>query len=662
MEQRRPNQVKNKAPAPVQITAEQLLREAHEHKEEDIVPARQRITDKEELAEYRMRKRKQFEDVVRRQRYSIGTWMKYAIWEASQKEFDRARSVYERALDVDYRNQSVWLKYIEMEMKNRFINHARNLWDRAVQLLPRVDQFWYKFAHMEEMLSNVAGARQIYERWMQWNPDPKGWAAYINLEMRHSNVERARSIYERFLISHNEVDSYLKYAKFELKMGEKQRARVIYERAVEELGEEGQDEKLFVAFAHFEESCQEYERARAVYKYALDNVPKHKAESLYNIYTSFEKKHGDRNSIEEVIFSRRRFQYEQELQNNPRNYDIWLDYVHLEESRGDVERTREIYERAIGQLPPMVEKRYWRRYIYLWINFAVWEELEAKDTERARAVWSKALEVVPHKEFTFSKLWLMFAHFEVRQLRLDDARKLLGRAIGEKVAKEKVYRGYIELEQQLGNIDRCRKLYEKYLESMPENCAAWTAYAQLEDSLAEAERSRAIFELAISQEKLDMPELLWKAYIDMELRHAEHDRVRQLYTRLLQRTSHVKVWISRAQFEASIGQYANARAVLEEADKNFKEQGQKEERVLVLEAWRDLESKMGSAESLRTITARMPRKRKAERDIVLEDGTVAGREQYVEYVFPEDDNQQANLKLLQAAMAWKKQKMSTDTQ
>lgn len=55
---------------------------------------------------------------------------------------DRARSVYERALDVDYKNHSLWLKYVEMEMKNRFINHARNLWDRAVQLLPRIAQFW----------------------------------------------------------------------------------------------------------------------------------------------------------------------------------------------------------------------------------------------------------------------------------------------------------------------------------------------------------------------------------------------------------------------------------------------------------------------------------------------------------------------------------------
>ena len=37
-----------------------------------------------------------------------------------------------------------------------------------------------------------------------------------------------------------------------------------------------------------------------------------------------------------------------------------------------------MYERAIGNVPPVQEKRYWQRYIYLWINFALYEELVAK--------------------------------------------------------------------------------------------------------------------------------------------------------------------------------------------------------------------------------------------------------------------------------------------
>nr|GFB10333.1 crooked neck-like protein 1 [Tanacetum cinerariifolium] len=69
---------------------------------------------------------------------------------------------------------------------------------------------------------------------------------------------------------------------------------------------------------------------------------------------------------------------------------------------------------------------------------------------------------------------------------------------------------YIEIKLQLGNMDRCTKLYEKSLQCSLENCYAWRMYTELERSLMETERARAIFELAIAQPALDMPELLWK--------------------------------------------------------------------------------------------------------------------------------------------------------
>ena len=46
--------------------------------------------------------------------------------------------------------------------------------------------------------------------------------------------------------------------------------------------------------------------------------------------------------LQEVIVSERRFQYEEEVRANPLNYDGWFDYIRLEESAGDIERTREV--------------------------------------------------------------------------------------------------------------------------------------------------------------------------------------------------------------------------------------------------------------------------------------------------------------------------------
>lgn len=65
--------------------------------------------------------------------------------------------------------------------------------------------------------------------------------------------------------------------------------------------------------------------------------------------------------------------------------------------------------------------------------------------------------------------------------------------------------------------------------------------------LGDEERARAIYEMAIEQEAIDMPELLWKSYIDFEFEEEQYDNTRALYERLLSKTSHVKVWIAFAQ-------------------------------------------------------------------------------------------------------------------
>jgi crooked neck len=318
---------------------------------------------------------------------------------------------------------------------------------------------------------------------------------------------------------------------------------------------------------------------------------------------------------------------------------------------------REVYERAIANRPPLQEKRFWKRYIFLWINYAVYEELEAKDIERARQVWRACLQLVPHKIFTFSKVWIMAAQFEVRQKELAAARKLLGTALG-KCPKEKLFKSYIELELQLVEIDRCRKIYEKYLEFIPDNCKAWVKYAELEASLQELERARAIFEMAVNQPTLDMPEMLWKSYIDFEIKNKAYKQVRSLYDRLLKRTKHVRVWISRAQFEASVNDVKAARKVFEDADEYFKtsDEAGKEERVMLVESWLDFETNYGSNKTVQTVRDRLPRRVKSKRLVKGEDGTDAYWEEYYDYIFPDEDKKQNTFKLLEMARMWKKAK------
>jgi crooked neck len=658
-------QAKNRNAAPIQITAEQLLREAKDKGIEDIKKApTQYITDREELLHYQQGKRKDFEDQIRRQRHHIGTWIRYAVWEASQKEFERSRSVFERALDVDYRNQTLWSKYADMEMKNKFVNHARNIWDRCVTLHPRVDAYWYKYTYMEEMTGSVDLTRQLFERWMKWEPDDNAWSAYVKFEMRKGQVTNARNVFERYVTLLPTCRSYLKFSKWEEGLFELDNARKIFERAMIELHEDDRGGRLLVNFARFEIRCKEYHRARVIFKYALDLPPNDQPDNetyineLKEEYTSFEKRHGDKKGIEDAILENRRKHYEDLIISDNYNYDTWFDYCRLEEAEGDLEKIRDTYERAIANIPPIAEKRFWRRYIYIWINYAVFEELTANDINKTREVYKSCLNIIPNKSFTFGKIWLLAANFEVRQKDLTAARKILGKGIGM-CPKENLYKGYIELELQLGEIERCRTIYEKYLGNMPFNCTAWKDFASLEVNLGEIQRARSIYEISISQNELDMPELLWKAFIDFEITEREIDKVRQLYERLLNRTSHVKVWISYAQFEANqsvspdIGDIIKARIVFNKAYDLLKQQNLKEERVLLLTSWRECEAAASNGD-ITIVDSKLPRKLKMKRMITAEDGSDLGWEEYYDYQFPDDEKKIGGLKILETAMKWKK--------
>ena len=52
------------------------------------------------------------------------------------------------------------------------------------------------------------------------------------------------------------------------------------------------------------------------------------------------------------------------MAGNPYNYDTWFDYIRLEEDHADRDRTRDVYERAIANPPPVAEKRSWKRFVF----------------------------------------------------------------------------------------------------------------------------------------------------------------------------------------------------------------------------------------------------------------------------------------------------------
>lgn len=85
--------------------------------------------------------------------------------------------------------------------------------------------------------------------------------------------------------------------------------------------------------------------------------------------------------------------------------------------------------------------------------------------------------------------------------------------------------------------------------------------------------------------------------------------------------------MSYAQFEMSMGtaeegvdSVALARTVYERGNGALRASGEKEERVMLLEAWRELELKHGDSITVQRVESKMPRRVKRRQKIIGQDG------------------------------------------
>ena len=351
----------------------------------------------------------------------------------------------------------------------------------------------------------------------------QGYMTYVKFEERRGEWGKARRVLEEFLARSPTLAAYLKVASWEQHtMKDAAAARSIFERALTELSEkDAKSSELLLRFAKFEEGQGEVDCARAVLKFGAKY-----AKEAEQALVEFERRHGDTKALESQVLERRRKVYEDAIEKNPRDYDAWFQLAKLYETTSSSAAEEDVlstYRRATRNRPiDGRKKNEWRRYVYLWIRWAVYAEVEAKSTsvEDVRAIYRAALEAIPHEHFTFGKLWLLSAKFEIRQKKPFRREETLGEALG-RCPKRKLFRSYIEIEKGMGNVERCRKIFAKWIEWSPVDVEAWCSFADLESKVGEEERCRAIFELAVESAETQQAPILWGAYIQFEIEGGE---------------------------------------------------------------------------------------------------------------------------------------------
>lgn len=665
--------------ADVQVTASDILQDAGQIRQSTFKRPKQTIQDLDELRSYQLAKRREFEQQLNKNRLNFGQWMRYARWEIDDNhDFKRARSIMERALEVNVQHVPFWVRYIELELLHKNVNHARNLLDRAVTTLPRSDKLWFMYVQTEESLANYRGVRSVFERWITWKPPMEVWQAYIAFEQRYDEFDNARDIYVRFLQEFpGHLEIWQRWAAYEASVPPSDsvqiaRIRGIFEAGIDELAQRkshNENVALFVRlWAEWEASMREIERARAIYKVVLDLelLTKEQKSQVFGDFSEFERNHGV-SDTDSTLRLKRLLNLEKNVAENPLDYDSWWELIKAHADKPDTQ-VIEMLEESVKTHPAHVSKlTSWRRYVFLWIKLAWYYEFRTSDTGAARATWKRALDTVSRQKFSFAKLWILYCEFELRAS--DDglvvARKILGRAIGQtsrNKPKGKIFKHYISLEKKLGEWLRVRKLYERWLElsvlydeshDSDLGPAVLKEYVAFESGLDESERCIGLYEAVIQLKSTNLRSLdVYLAdYIEYLKDEMLYDQARSVYRQRIEAAPTSQMWVSFALFESQIlspsqmdeldqaedevqflveNHHRRAtRKIFAEAFLSYRGKSDAENAIRILDAWKDYESAHGTKEDLDKVLAKMPTEVKKRR-------TVGGiEESYVDYVFPE---------------------------
>lgn len=645
------------------ITSEQLIQESFDARTANVSTASHRIQDLDELRAFQLRKRKEFEQQLNKNRLNYRQWIRYARWEIDyNRDFRRARSIMERALSVDPQYIPFWTLYIHLELGHKNINHARNLLDRATTTLPRNAKLWFVYVQTEEALKNYAMVRNIFERWLRWDPDSAAWDAYVHFEMRYDEIDRVRALLRRYAARYPEGTAWEQWADFELAKGDVAHIRAVFETAANTMLAVAPNcehlASITSRWAQWEASQLEYERARAIYTLLVEDkrIGPDQRERIRREQTTFERRHGDSNDIAATVMEKRRDECARRVTEHPL-VDAWWAYLDvLDETHSD---TGAILARAVEQVPSHVPGKKsveMRRYAYLWIRYGMWAEFTCGDEERAREVWRNAVATFAKQKVAFAKVWIAYAEFELRTAGLSAARAVLGRAIGVS-AKPKIFKFYITLERRLGHWDRVRRLYSRWLEVLPSLDVVFE-YIDFERDAGEHARVDVLFEVGREieregKEKTEKSEEekttgyqispLFHKLIEYLKDEMRYDDARERFERELEANGYPSsVFIALALFESSILTAAqrveydagtldeavvgdehrtNLRAVFERAENYYRIHERPHDRLVVLQAWRSYEGAHGTEEKQKAVDAKMP-------------VFAQGADGQVEYVFP----------------------------
>lgn len=259
------------------------------------------------------------ESVQKRLHKSLKLWSMYADLEESFGTFKTTRAVYDKIIDLRIATPQIIINYGMFLEDAHYWEESFKAYEKGVDLFkwPNVYDIWN--VYLTKFLKRYGGtklerARDLFEQCLSTCPKNLAkpfYLLYAKLEEEHGLAKHSMAIYDRAARAGTERKDQFELFNIYIKKASElfgiTYTRQIYEIAIAELPDD-EAREMCIKFASMERKLGEIDRARAIYAHSSNFADPRTCVEFWSIWKEFEMKHGNEDTIREMLRIKRSVQ------------------------------------------------------------------------------------------------------------------------------------------------------------------------------------------------------------------------------------------------------------------------------------------------------------------------------------------------------------------
>lgn len=249
---------------------------------------------------------------------SLKLWSMYADLEESFGTFKTCKAVYDRIIDLRIATPQIIINYGMFLEENNYFEEAFKAYEKGIALFnwPNVFDIWNTY--LTKFIDRYGGkklerTRDLFEQCLEGCPAKFAkqlFLLYAKVEEDHGLARHAMAIYDRATMGVLPEEQYEMFNIYIRKAAEiygVTHTREIYQKAIETLPDEPARE-MCLRFADLERKLGEIDRARAIYSHCSQMCDPRVAPTFWQTWKEFEVKHGNEDTVREMLRIKRSVQ------------------------------------------------------------------------------------------------------------------------------------------------------------------------------------------------------------------------------------------------------------------------------------------------------------------------------------------------------------------